>query len=269
MKNKISVIGCGWLGFPLAKNLVSKGYDVKGSTTSNDKLDLLKNHKIQGFLVSLDETQISGGYSKFLTESEIVIINIPPGLRRNPHKNHVTEISHLINVIEKHNVKFVLYVSSTSVFKDSPDFPEITCDAQPNASSNNGQQLIKIEQILRKNINFKTTILRFGGLYDNQKHPAKFLSGRTHIKNPNAPINLIHKEDCIQIITAILKNKLWGETFNAVYPYHPDKKTYYSNYCEQLNIPLPSYNMSEKSEGKIINSSKLVQLLNYTFKQTP
>ena len=269
MKEKISIIGCGWLGFALAKYLVSEDYLVKGSTTSKDKLELLKKHKIEGFIVNLNESQISGDYASFLSESDTVIINIPPGLRKNPNKSHVAEIRHLIKIIEKQNIKYVLYVSSTSVFRDEIHFPEITDKTIPNAASYNGKQLIEIEKMLQENSNFETTILRFGGLIDDKRHPAKFLSGRTNIKNPEAPINLIHKEDCIQIIATILKNKFWNKTLNAVHPLHLDKKTYYSEYCKRLNIPLPEYTTLEKSEGKVIHSNTLVQLLNYTFIQTP
>jgi nucleoside-diphosphate-sugar epimerase len=269
LKQRISVIGCGWLGLSLAEHLISEGYAVKGSTTSSDKLKLLKEHQIEGFIVNLNETKISGDYSNFLSESDTVIINIPPGLRKNPNKNHVDEIRHLIAAVEEHHIKQVLYISSTSVFKDEAHFPKITDNTEPNAISNNGKQLIAIEKLFQNNSNFKATILRFGGLFDDQRHPSKFLSGRSNVKNPEAPINLIHKEDCIQIITAILKNKLWNKALNAVYPLHTDKKTYYSDYCRRLSIPVPEYNTTKKSEGKVIQNNTLVQLLNYTFKQTP
>ena len=40
---KISILGCGWLGLPLAKALIENGFSVKGSTTSTDKLTALEN----------------------------------------------------------------------------------------------------------------------------------------------------------------------------------------------------------------------------------
>ena len=269
MKEKISIIGCGWLGLPLAQYLIGEGFDVKGSTTSSDKLELLKNHKIEGYLIQLTATEISGDYSSFFANSDTVIINIPPGLRRNPTKNHVDEINRLISVIEEQNVKNVLYISSTSVINDYVDFPEIRNDTLPNATSNSARQLIEIEQKIYNNVNFNSTILRFGGLFDAQRHPAKYLSGRTQISDPDAPINLIHKDDCIEIISAILKKTLWNVALNAVYPLHPDKKTYYSAYCKQKGLSLPEFDFITKSKGKIVNSSKLVQLLNYTFKHAP
>lgn len=267
LKGKVSVIGCGWLGFPLAKYLVREDFAVKGSTTSSDKLELLKKHNIKGYLIQLNETGISGSYSDFLANSTTVIINIPPGLRQNPTKNHVTEIRHLVAAIEEQNIKNVLYISSTSVFNDESHYPEITGETLPNATSDSAKQLIEIEQKLQNNSNFNTTILRFGGLFDDKKHPAKYLSGRSNISNPGAPINLIHKEDCIHIITTILKKKLWNTALNAVYPSHPNKKTYYSAYCERHDTPLPVFDSYTKSEGKIVKSSKLIRLLNYSFKQ--
>ncbi|MDC1274067.1 SDR family NAD(P)-dependent oxidoreductase, partial [Flavobacteriaceae bacterium] len=40
-QDKIGIIGCGWLGLPLAKSLISNNYKVKGSTTRKNKLTVL------------------------------------------------------------------------------------------------------------------------------------------------------------------------------------------------------------------------------------
>lgn len=268
LKKQISIIGCGWLGFPLAKTLIENVYTVKGSTTSKDKLKTLRNYGIEAYLVALNEDKITGNYIDFLKGSKSVVINIPPGLRKHPNKNHVDEIQHLVNAIESQNIKNIIYVSSTSVFKDETNFPIINADAVPNATSHNGKQLITIENMLKANTNFNTTIIRFGGLFDVQRHPAKYLAGRANLSNPDAPVNLIHKQDCVNIISLILKNNVWNQVFNAAYPYHPTKKDYYTAYCKQHQLDLPNFNLSEKSKGKIVDSTKLEQLLNYTFKQT-
>jgi len=269
LKTQISIIGCGWLGLPLAKSLIEEGFFVNGSTTSKDKLPLLEQHKIKPYLVALSAIGISGNYAEFLTGSKTVIINIPPGLRKNPTKNHVEEIKHLMHAIEKESIKNVLYISSTSIFEDEANFPTITAKTTPNAISTIAKQLIEIEQMLQKNPNFNTTILRFAGLIDKERHPSKYLAGRTNVSNPDAPINLIHKTDCIAISIAILKKKLWNTSLNAAYPIHPIKKDYYSNNCKQKDLPLPKFNSIEESKGKIIESETLVQLLNYTFRVKP
>ena len=38
---KIAIIGCGWLGLPLAKKLIKENFIVKGSTTSKEKISVL------------------------------------------------------------------------------------------------------------------------------------------------------------------------------------------------------------------------------------
>ncbi|WP_299519557.1 NAD(P)H-binding protein [Winogradskyella sp.] len=266
MKEQISIIGCGWLGFPLAKTLITNGLKVKGSTTSEDKLKTIKAADIDAFLIRLHSEGVFGNYSEFLSGSTTVIINIPPGLRKNPEKNHVEELWHLIKAIEEQEVQNVLYISSTSVYKDDVHLPTISNSTSPDGVSNSVKQLIQIEKILQENTSFATTIIRFGGLFDEQRHPAKYLSGKQNIKNPEAPVNLIHKDDCIAIILRVISNNFWNLTLNAVYPEHPIKKEYYSAYCKRHNLAQPKFDSSKKSKGKIIDSSKLVQLLNYTFK---
>ncbi len=74
MKQTISILGCGWLGAPLAYSLLKKGFDVKGSTTSVEKVALLKESGIEPFLINIENLQIN--IDEFL-KAEILIIAIP------------------------------------------------------------------------------------------------------------------------------------------------------------------------------------------------
>ncbi|TVQ69093.1 MAG: SDR family NAD(P)-dependent oxidoreductase, partial [Balneolaceae bacterium] len=38
---RISIMGCGWLGFPLGLRLLEQDHFVRGSTTTKDKIPLL------------------------------------------------------------------------------------------------------------------------------------------------------------------------------------------------------------------------------------
>ena len=62
---KISILGCGWLGVPLAKALIGNGFSVKGSTTSTGKLLPLENIGIASFLIELKEDVIKGNVTEF------------------------------------------------------------------------------------------------------------------------------------------------------------------------------------------------------------
>ena len=260
---QISILGCGWLGFPLAKALVQNKFSVKGSTTSTEKISILKSAGIEPFIVQLEEQKISETVVNFLAHSQILIVNIPPKLRGNSTENFAAKIAALIPFIEKSTVEKVLFVSSTSVY--GYDNELVTEESPLHPDSEGGRQLVIVENLLQKNTHFETTILRFGGLIGEDRNPVRFLSGRENIENPDAPINLIHQDDCIGSIEKIIALNSWNKTFNAVAPFHPSRKEYYTQKATELNLALPKFAASNTVTGKTILSDYLIKSLQYCF----
>lgn len=254
---KISILGCGWLGLPLAKKLLQQDHKVKGSTTSSEKISGMAAEGIDPFLISISPEGVEGDIENFLADIELLFINIPPGLRRNPEIDFTGGIERLVGEIERSGVKKVLFVSSTTVYKDTANFPTYTESDAPNGTSEAAKQLIAVEKMLMENTSFEACILRFGGLIGVDRHPVKYLAGRKDLKNPKAPVNLIHREDCINIITGLLQKEPFEGVFNAVFPGHPSKKEYYNSRAGKAGLPLPEFNEEEHSEGKIIGSVKI------------
>jgi nucleoside-diphosphate-sugar epimerase len=260
---QISILGCGWLGFPLAKAMLVNGYTVNGSTTSVDKLSILEKSRINPYLISLSEKEVVGNMTGFLDNSEILIIDVPPKLRGPEKENFVSKIKNAIPFLEKSSVKKVLFISSTSVYGEGNSI--ISEETLPQPETESGRQLVQTEQLLQSNSNFKTTIIRFGGLIGEDRHPVRFLSGKTNLDNPNTPINLIHQDDCIGIIMSILQQNCWNETFNAVSPFHPNRKDYYKQKAVDLSLSIPGFNDETIAVGKTISSSKTENVLGYSF----
>ena len=273
---QISILGCGWLGLPLAKALLENSFAVKGSTTSVEKLSVLENSGIQGFQIELSETKIQGDVDSFLDNSKVLIIDIPPKLRGNSKEDFVSKIKNLIPFVEKSSIEKVLFISSTSVYGDTSSFDcaqddtlSVTEETELNPETESGKQLAQAEQLLQSNSNFKTTILRFGGLIGEDRHPIKFLAGRKNIENSDSPINMINQEDCMGIILGILchskPTEVWNQTFNAVAPFHPSRREYYTNKAIEFNLTLPEFNLECLTFGKTILSTKLETVLGYRF----
>lgn len=260
---QISILGCGWLGLPLAKALLKKGFLAKGSTTSIEKISVLESAGIAPFIIRLEEEKISDSITDFLADSQILIIDIPPKLRGNSSENFVAKIATLIPFVENSTIEKVLFVSSTSVYGEDN---ELVTEATPlNPDSEGGRQLAIVESLLQKNSRFETTILRFGGLIGDDRNPVRFLSGRENIENPYAPINLIHQDDCIGIIEKIIELDSWNKTYNAVAPFHPTRKEYYTQKAADLNLALPKFVPSNTMAGKTILSDTLKNSLQYSF----
>ena len=77
-------MGCGWLGKPLAINLMQQGHKIKGSTTSESKLPDFQEIGILPFLINLDS--LKENISAFL-DSEILIVALP-SKKGNFHQFH-------------------------------------------------------------------------------------------------------------------------------------------------------------------------------------
>jgi nucleoside-diphosphate-sugar epimerase len=263
---QISILGCGWLGLPLAKSLLEKGFSVKGSTTSLQKIAVLENAGIQAFQIELSETEIKGEIGSFLKNSEILIIDIPPKLRSVTSENFVNKIQNLIPFIKKSLVKKVIFISSTAVYND--EYSTVTETTQTNPDTESGKQLLQAEKLfLLAMFDFETTKIRFGGLIGDDRHPVYALSGRQNLGNPSAAVNLIHQIDCIGIIERIIELDCWNQTFNAVAPFHPARKEYYTQKAIELGLPLPQFADTTTSFGKVIHGNMIESELQYKFKK--
>ncbi len=262
MANKtISILGCGWLGLPLAKFLINASYQVKGSTQNN--LELLEKSGIAAYKISLDPN-INPDFNKNFFNSEILIINFPPKRRDDIEDFHPRQVKSLIDQINNSSVKKVVFISSTSVYANVNR--EVTEEDNQIPEKASGKALRKVEQMLCEETNFSTSIIRFGGLIGYDRKPGRFLSKIKTDIDGNSPVNLLHQDDCVNIITHVIENELWGKIYNACCPIHPSKKEFYEKAALIGGFGLPNFNQS-KGAFKIISSEKLIQT-GFSFKYT-
>ncbi len=242
----VSILGCGWLGKPLAKFLIKKGFRVKGSTTSLNKLEDLKSVNISPFLVDISSDK---NFEEFLSSDVLIIAITSKGIEA---------FKNLIFQIEKSSIKKVIFISSTSVY---PSVNKEMTEEDPTIDS----PLAQIENEFKSNQYFKKTIIRFAGLLGENRNPANWFEGRK-IPQPNGFVNMIYREDCIEIIYQIIQQDVFGEVFNACSNHHPTRKEFYTNAKKRANKESPVFDDSQPLKYKIINSDKLQKHLNYTFK---
>lgn len=263
MNKRITIAGLGWLGKPLATNLKLYGYTVKGSVTDSDNAKAITKSGIAAYPVVIAETGVSGMVDTFLADTDVLLIMIPPGLRKNTGANYALKMAHFLHVIERSEVKKVILISSTSVYDDAQG--NVTEKNAPQPETNAGKQLYDVEQIFFNTPAFKTTIVRFGGLFGGNRNPVKFLAGRKGLTNGYAPVNMIHRDDCIGILTAIIKQDAFGHIINAVSPNHPSKKEYYTQQAKDLGLEPPEYSDEKTEEYKQVDSVTMKEVLNYEF----
>ena len=266
MDKTIAIAGLGWLGQPFAHRLTNLGYTVKGSVTSVEKATELQKHGINAYPVEISETGVTGAVTALLKDVDYLIIMIPPGLRRNTGADYVLKMIHFLEEIKKTSVPKIILVSSTSVYDDSQG--RVTEKDEPKPETIAGKQLRQVEELFINTETFKTTVVRFGGLIGGSRKPARYLAGRKDLLDGNAPVNLIHRDDCINILVEILKQDAFGMVFNAVNPHHPKKSDYYIQKAKEMELEAPTFSEEDPNEiFKQVDSENLNPILGYVFKE--
>ena len=243
---RVSVLGCGWLGKPLAISLLDEGYSVKGSTTSEEKLELLEMNNIEPYIVDISDFE---EYDGFLN-SDILIIAIT--------SKDVDGFENLISQIENSDVQKVIFISSTSVYGK---LNKVMTEEDAVLKT----PLTEIEDLFRQNNFFETTIIRFAGLFGDVRQPSNWFKNGRKIPQPKGFVNMIHKEDCIEIMHTIIDQNCWDQTFNACSNHHPTRREFYTIAKLSNDFEVPEFEDNEVYEWKIISSKKLQDGLGYTF----
>jgi nucleoside-diphosphate-sugar epimerase len=256
----ISILGCGWYGLALAKSLVNKWIKVKGSTTTTDKLSLLAEQGIEPHLIDL--TPNAEIIDQNFFDCDILWISIPPKARSGQGAEYLLKIERLVELIKTNNIKQVVLISSTGVYGDNNT--EVTELDTPNPDSESGKILLAAEEMLKQQTEFTTTIIRFGGLIGPGRDPGRFFAGKIDVPNGDAPVNLIHLTDCIDVSNAILDKQAFGHTYNAVSPSHPTRADFYTQAATIAGLEIPGF-IEEKKAWKIVSSINVENLLEYNY----
>ena len=257
----VSIIGCGWLGLPLAEQLQQNQCSVKGSTTSVEKVHLLRQKGINGYRLSLNPEP--NGNLTALLQADTLLINIPPKAGKFGAAYHPQQIQYLVDALRKSDVGHIIYVSSTSVYPEVNRAVTEDDVTTPNASA--APNLVEAEQLVQQLApERKVTVLRCAGLMGYDRIPGKYVAGRT-VDSGTVPVNYLHRNDAITILTILILQEITG-VFNACAPEHPTREAIYRQSCADFGYELPTFVTPEKPVSyKVISSEKLIQATNYVF----
>jgi nucleoside-diphosphate-sugar epimerase len=257
----VSIIGCGWIGLPLAERLVSAGHRVKGSATSAEKVILLRQKGVDASQLQLNPEPI--GNLSTLLQADTLLIDIPPKAARMGDDFHPKQIRYLVDSIQRSPIKHVIYVSSTSVYSELNRVVTETDVTEPEQSS---APALVITELLVQELepDRSVTILRCGGLMGYDRIPGKYIAGKT-VDSGAVSVNYLHRDDAVGILNALILQKPSG-VFNAVAPLHPTREAIYRKSCADFGYALPTFVEPAKPiDYKIISPEKLLNAIQYTF----
>lgn len=257
----ISIIGCGWFGLELGKSLVADGYSVNGATTTAGKLNSLQEAGMAPYHIQIAAQQEHLADASFFN-CDVLVITIPPKVHLHGADDYLLIQKRLIELAAAHSTKKIVFISSTSVYGDVCS--NVDEDTLPAADTLSGQTLLRAESLYASTHAFRTTVLRFGGLVGPGRDPGRFFAGKRDIANGQAPVNLIHLQDCVGITREIINKDLFGVTINACSPHHPSRKEFYTHASRQSGLAVPDFK-DELLGWKVVSSKIIPHHLRYDF----
>lgn len=249
MKN-IALLGAGWLGTSLAKQLQEK-YVVKVSTRSLEKQAKLQQQGLNTFIVDLNADDIHNN-DTFFINVDVLIVSLTP--------QPIEVFKKLIALAEKHAIKKVLLFSSIGVYAGLKGI--VTENSVLNTENPKVALLKSIEDVFLQKNHFNTIVLRLGGLIGNDRHPVYHLAKKNVIEDGNEPVNLIDKDAIIETINTLLLMPFTSTVLNVVNNNHATKEVFYTQAAKQLNLTLPAFKYNEIPHNKIVSNEKLQRFLN-------
>lgn len=264
MIKTISILGCGWLGLPLGKSLVDKGFTVKGSTTSPKKVPIIKEAGIIPHLLKINERVESSTLKSFF-QSDLLILNIPPGGRKDPEVEHSypQKINAVLNEVHPSTIKHLIFISTTAVYNSRDHIVNEESTTDPSTPS--GKAVLIAERLLGLQKGIDISILRMAGLVGGDRKAGRFLAGKKGVPNGSAPINLVHLDDCIGVIETIIQQGAWNEIFNICADLHPSRVDFYTHQAIKEGLEPPTFLNNPQKKGKIVSNEKVKSALGYQF----
>ncbi|REG77567.1 NAD-dependent epimerase/dehydratase family protein [Algoriphagus antarcticus] len=253
---KISIIGLGWIGQPLAHLLQNNGHAVVGSTTSVEKQTKLVNQGLEAFQFELIPFPQGKGFQELFT-SEVLVINIPPRSRTTNGEMYLEQLKFLRSMVDQSKIQKVIFVSSTGVYPDQNQEEAYTEAEQITPKTTGNITLLKGETSFMgcKEL----TIVRFGGLLGDDRIPGKYVAGREDV-NGNTRVNFIYRNDAARMLSWIIENELWNEIYNGVAPIHSLRKDIYERNVVELGLEAPkSYSNPPEGFDRLVSGEKILK----------
>lgn len=261
---KVAIVGLGWLGMPLAMALTLRGWQVSGSKTTPDGVEAARKCGIDAFQLELTpEVECNADDLVALLQVDVLIVTLPASRTVEGGEKYVQAVQNIVDSALAQNVPRILFTSSTSVYgkeagtmkENSPLLPETVA----------GKTLVELESWLHGLPGTSVDILRLAGLIGPNRHPGRFLAGKTDLEDGAQGVNLVHLDDVVDAIVLLLQTPKGGHVYNICAPKHPARSQFYPAVAKQLGLTPPTFSATPGEPGKIIDGSKICHELGFEY----
>jgi nucleoside-diphosphate-sugar epimerase len=208
----IFCFGFGQVARNFIKKLSVEKYNINLSTTSRSisSKETFEGINYNSYLFNSEK--FDQNLLAKLKESDHILVSIPPENQED------LVVKNFSKFIESSKVKWITYLSATSVYGDHKG-EWVNENSKTNPISNNGVARLKAESswaFLEKNNKLPVQIFRLSGIYSNEKNIlVRLKSGGVKLINKrNHYFSRIHVDDIVNILFKSLSKFKSGDIYN-------------------------------------------------------
>lgn len=274
---RVLIVGCGYVGLPLGKELVRQGHEVFGLRRSS-----LAEAELQAAGIKPLHADITRPETLTSVPRDFDwVVNCAAsggGGADDYRKVYLEGNRNLIAHFTGSELKKFVYTSSTSVYAQN-DGSAVTETSPAEPEADTAKVLVETEKFLLAmvaNRKVPAVILRVAGIYGPGRGYAfkTFLRGEARLEGDGSRVmNMIHRDDLIGVIIAALERGEAGQIYNAADNVPVSQHDYYHWLASELKQPLPPTVAADAAAwrkrgvtNKRVSNTKLRTELKYEFK---
>jgi nucleoside-diphosphate-sugar epimerase len=217
---RVLIIGCGYVGLALGVELVRQGHSVCGLRRSAGAADGLRAAGIEPVIADItrrgDLANVPAGFDWIVNTT-----SSGKGGIEEYQEVYFEGTRNLLHWLAASPPKKYVHVGSTSVYGQN-DASQVKETSAAEPSSDTGRILVATEKLLLDTFQTQKipiVLLRVAAIYGPERghHFLRYLKDEAKIPGQGTRLlNMIHREDVVGSIIAVLRNGRPGEIYNAV-----------------------------------------------------
>lgn len=259
---RVLIVGCGYVGLPLGKELARQGHTVFGLRRSSLADAELLAAGITPLHADLTQPETFAGLPKNFDW----VVNCTAaggGGAEDYRKIYLAGNRNLVAWLADAPPKKFVYTSSTSVYGQN-DGSVVTETSPTEPAAETAKVLVQAEKLLLAAVaerQFPAVILRVAGIYGPGRGHAfkQFLRGEARLEGDGSRwLNMIHRDDVAGVIMAALERGIPGEIYNAVDNEPVRQRDFYAWLAKEFNRPMPTAVLADETFRRRGTSNKRV-----------
>ena len=264
LKVRVIIFGCGYVGKEFGRTSVQLGWEVTALTRNHDTASELRKigvRTVTGLLQSDDWwKEAEGAYDHVVN-----CVGAASPTLEGYQQSYLDGMHSITGWLNRYGEmpENLIFTSSSSVYPQT-DGALVDEDSDTSGASPRGQILLEAEKVclsVAPKLAKQSSVIRFSGLYGPGRHLLvdKIRREEPMSGSPDRFLNLIHRQDAVSAMLAIMQTKTVSGIFNACDGQHATRGEIAKWVAQKIGVAIPRFIDPDEDRGahRRVDNTKL------------